>query len=90
MYIVPINDDKFVQIIKIIKLGKNLGRNEKTHIGHWNYYIGISSLVFNPQRRNSEAREPTIKLKKISWEIFLWNINFTGNHHKIHGNILAK
>ena len=33
MYIVPINDDKFIQIIKIIKLGKNLGRNEKTHIG---------------------------------------------------------
>ena len=32
-YIVPINDDKFIQIIKIIKLGKNLGRNEKTHIG---------------------------------------------------------
>ena len=32
MHIVPINDDKYIQIIKIIKLGKNLGRNEKTHV----------------------------------------------------------
>ena len=30
MYIVPMNDDKLIEIIKIIKLGKNLGRNEKT------------------------------------------------------------
>ena len=33
MYIVPMNDDKFIKIIKFIKLGKNLGRNEKTHVG---------------------------------------------------------
>ena len=33
MYIVPINDDKFFQVIKIIKLGKNLCRNEKTYVG---------------------------------------------------------
>ena len=33
MHIVPMNDDKLIVIIKIIKLGKNLGRNEKTHIG---------------------------------------------------------
>ena len=33
MYFVRKNDDKFIQIIKIVKLGKNLGRNEKTHIG---------------------------------------------------------
>ena len=33
MYIVPMNDDKFIEIIKIIKLGKNLGRNEKIHVG---------------------------------------------------------
>ena len=39
MYIVPINDDKFIPIIKITKLGKNLGRNEKT-------YVGIPTLDF--------------------------------------------
>ena len=33
MYIVPMNDDKLIVIIKIIKLGKNLGRNKKTHVG---------------------------------------------------------
>ena len=33
MYIVPMNDDKLIEIIKIIKLGKNLGRNEKTQVG---------------------------------------------------------
>ena len=33
MHIVPMNDDKLIVIIKIIKLGKNLGRNEKTHVG---------------------------------------------------------
>ena len=33
MYIVPMNDDKLIEIIKIIKLGKNLGRNEKNHVG---------------------------------------------------------
>ena len=32
MYIVPINDDELIQIIKIIKLGKNLSRNGKTHV----------------------------------------------------------
>ena len=41
MYIVPINDDKFIQIIKIIKLGKDLGRNMKTHIGILTLDIGI-------------------------------------------------
>ena len=41
MYIVPVNDDKFIQIIKIIKLGKNLGRNEKTHFGIPTLDIGI-------------------------------------------------
>ena len=41
MYIVPVNDDQFIQIIKIIKLGKNLGRNEKTHIGIPTLDIGI-------------------------------------------------
>ena len=41
MYIVLINDDKFIQIIKIIKSGKNLGRNEKTHIGIPTLDIGI-------------------------------------------------
>ena len=41
MYIVPINDDKFFQIIKIIKLGKNMGRNEKTHVGIPTLDIGI-------------------------------------------------
>ena len=41
MYIVPLNDDKFIQIIKIVKLGKNLGRNEKTHIGIPTSDIGI-------------------------------------------------
>ena len=41
IYIVPINDDKFIQIIKIIKLGKNLGRNEKTHVGIPTLDIGI-------------------------------------------------
>ena len=41
MYIVPINDDKFIQIIKIIKLGKNLGRNEKNHIRIPTLDIGI-------------------------------------------------
>ena len=41
MYIVSVNDDKFIQIIKIIKLGKNLGRNEKTHVGIPKLDIGI-------------------------------------------------
>ena len=41
MYFVTINDDKFIQIIKIIKLDKNLGRNEKTHIGIPTLDIGI-------------------------------------------------
>ena len=41
MYIVPVNDDQFIQIIKIIKLGKNMGRNEKTHIGIPTLDIGI-------------------------------------------------
>ena len=41
MYIVPINDDEFIQIIKIIKFGKNLGRNEKTHVGIPTLDIGI-------------------------------------------------
>ena len=41
MYIVPINDDKFIQITKIIKLGKNLGRNEKTQVGIPMLDIGI-------------------------------------------------
>ena len=41
MYIVPINDDKFIQIIEIINLGKNMGRNEKTHIGILMLDIGI-------------------------------------------------
>ena len=41
MYIVPINDDELIQIIKIIKLGKNLGRNEKTHVGIPTLDIGI-------------------------------------------------
>ena len=33
MYIAPIDYDKYNPIIKIIKFGKNLGRNEKTHVG---------------------------------------------------------
>ena len=41
MYIVPIYDDKFIQIIKIIKFGKNLGRNEKSHVGIPTLDIGI-------------------------------------------------
>ena len=41
MYIVPMNDDKLIEIIKIIKLGKNLGRNEKTHVGIPTLDIGI-------------------------------------------------
>ena len=41
MYIVPMNDDKLIQIIKIIKLGKNLGRNEKIHVGIPTLDIGI-------------------------------------------------
>ena len=41
MHIVPIKDDKFIQIIKIIKLGKNLGRKEKTHVGIPTLDIGI-------------------------------------------------
>ena len=41
MYIVPMNDDKLIEIIKIIKLGKNLGRNEKTHVGIPMLDIGI-------------------------------------------------
>ena len=46
MYIVPINDDKFIQIIKIIKFGENLGRNEKTHFGIPTLDIGIPTLEF--------------------------------------------
>ena len=41
IYIVPINDDKFIQIIKNIKLGKNLGRNERTPVGIPTLDIGI-------------------------------------------------
>ena len=41
MYIVPMIDDKLIEIIKIIKLGKNLGRNEKTHVGIPTLDIGI-------------------------------------------------
>ena len=41
MYVVPMNDDKLIEIIKIIKLGKNLGRNEKTHVGIPTLDIGI-------------------------------------------------
>ena len=41
MHIVPMNDDKLIVIIKIIKLGKNLGRNEKTHVGIPTLDIGI-------------------------------------------------
>ena len=41
MYIVPVNDDKFIKIRKIIKLGKNLGRNEKTQVGIPTLDIGI-------------------------------------------------
>ena len=41
MYNVPMNDDKLIEIIKIIKLGKNLGRNEKTHVGIPMLDIGI-------------------------------------------------
>ena len=41
MYIVPMNDNKIFEIIKIIKLGKNLGRNEKTHVGIPTLDIGI-------------------------------------------------
>ena len=55
MYFVTINDDKFIQIIKTIKLGKNLGRDEKTH-------LGILTLFFQLQPRNSEAREPISRL----------------------------
>ena len=46
MYIVPMNDDKFIEIIKIIKLGKNLGRNEKTHVGIPMLDIGIPTSEF--------------------------------------------
>ena len=46
MYSAPENDDKFIQIIKIIKLGKNLGRNEKTHVGIPTLDIGIPTLEF--------------------------------------------
>ena len=41
MYVVPMNDDKLIEIIKIIKLGKNLGRNEKTQVGIPMLDIGI-------------------------------------------------
>ena len=41
MYIEPMNDDKLIEIIKIIKLGKNKGRNEKTHVGIPTLDIGI-------------------------------------------------
>ena len=52
MYIVPIYDDKFIQIIKIIKFGKNLGRNEKptleTYIGNLLMLdIGMPTMVSN-------------------------------------------
>ena len=46
MYIVPMNDDKLIEIIKIIKLGKNLGRNEKTHVGIPTLDIGILTSEF--------------------------------------------
>ena len=46
------NDDKLIEIITIIKLGKNLSRNEKPN-------VGIPTWVFQLQPRNSEAREPT-------------------------------
>ena len=41
MHIVPMNDDKFFEILKMIKLGKNLGRNERTHVGIPMLDIGI-------------------------------------------------
>ena len=45
MYIVPMNNDELIEIIEIIKLGKNLGRNlgrnEKTHVGIPTLDIGI-------------------------------------------------
>ena len=41
MHIVPMNDDKFIQIIKIIRSGKNLCRNEKTYFGIPTLDIGI-------------------------------------------------
>ena len=66
MYSAPENDDKFIQIIKIIKLGKNLGRNEKTYVGIPTLdigipmsNIGIPTWVFQLKPRKSEAREPT-------------------------------
>ena len=46
MYSAPENDDKFIQIIKIIKFGENLGRNEKTHFGIPMLDIGIPTLEF--------------------------------------------
>ena len=46
MYIVTINDDKFIQILKIIKFGKNLGRNENSHVGIPTLDIGIPTLEF--------------------------------------------
>ena len=53
MYIVQMNDDELIAILKIIKLGKNLGRNEKIH-------VGIPKLdIFQLQPRNSKARKPT-------------------------------
>ena len=65
MYIVPVNDDQFIQIIKIIKLGKNMGRNEKTHIGIPMSNIGIPMWVFQLQRRNSEGGERTIEGEEL-------------------------
>ena len=68
MYSAPENDDKFIQIIKIIKLGKNLGRNEKTYVGIPTLDIGIPTLEFQCptleylcwtlefQRRNSNVQ----------------------------------
>ena len=37
MYIVPMIDDKLIEIIKIIKLGKNLGK--KWENPRWNSYV---------------------------------------------------
>ena len=41
MHIVPMNDDELIVIKKIVKLGKILGRNEKTHVGIPTLDIGI-------------------------------------------------
>ena len=75
MYSAPENDDKFIQIIRIIKLPRQKSRQKwenprwNSYVGHWNSNvgipmsnIGIPTLVFQVQPRNSEAREPTIMI----------------------------